>query len=1521
MSANDNDTGRTSPTVIVAPTTSGRDKADRLGKKFADAKRNNRSRFAPSRSAESPYNVLTSPSKNDPVKLSRLYSIMNSKRSTNNKSKRQREEPALQRSASDISQAQVSTDENASIPQDALVTRSQPAIATPNIVDDPSTTDPRAGEQSGPSPNKSMESKSQSQSKALQTAPNGNSQSTPTKGSQPSPSQFGSNNTHLAPGQRHLRISKQAFEKNIAQISDNISTFQAVVRNPARTSHTDQQSSAEKTPKEPAVPTPQTPTRQAGSRDAAGNQTGSDKKVLFSGNVDKSPIASSPIKEPYEPRSILKVSPPKADLPRSVGGDIDEEFPAGSLMQREPNDPTSIELIRKCYRLLQKEDNPRRFEILATLHNTLKINSVEFNTRELNKADVSSIAKVACAEIARAYVSPDMDFDAVESRTTILGVKLITTVMSMFEVSQTAEIVEMLCTLVLRKRISKAMASAFVQFCKEQSCILPGGSSEMAINALMTMPFYPSGTIVHEKILALKKIGSNAPASMLKTCNKWFPFILASIMSIDLGSHQRILQAVVALLNEWTSNCNPKIREDVLTLMSEDAETFLSLHAVEASQNLLEPGLSVCDLLVKTLNITLRRGAYVEAMKIWALVTYSISAFTWNKGIEDWPHLEAWVSVFTECFNADGLPPKIAALEAWKGIIFAYQSSMVYRASLSPKTKSEEELIDVKFHVLAHPFFGLALKLNDTLFVEYQKLFVRIYHSLYKFLTRNPQDEGASMNGAIKWICTILGQFFLAESRSAEQLEFAINFFEQMLTSNPSKPDLAQTKLQKDCFADDIAIDSLSVPPINTLWVATSPDQFVELLKIACKSKIPVAKKLKLITLFVRGLRTGLSPSSVAFTRLTEPVIAIFLDTFSEVEQDCAELGNLEEIERVLSDFFQAIDILNSLYLWGETKSVFTVVSQWLRKLDDKNAQHGSNLVAGYLDKIFSLDVNRYVQACNELLTHCQGFEKLVTDSLVAHVCSAYFNASPVVWTSIFEKLGESIYIDILSRLVLNEVGHDSAIDAQKHDKFWQATKLKTVSDEQLYVLYDVLLSCPGTELLRYQVSNCLLNGKPTLYLPVVNRVLKRIIDQGQCPQEELQLFLRKRSSLIHHNAAGCNMFLGKTIKLVSRLQSMIEGVPETQSSSQSSNAKSETEKPHKNGTKETPIPSVQQQLEPEPNRPQKDAVQGAQTKQSGPEKSEQQESQTQEPERQDSSATGTSTELTTFVLRSDDEEEEEQPIDKSGTTSEQPVATSSPQRAADQPASKPVIPQSSQVSSPIVGISPTQVPMLPKATPQKASETSERAKNQPSAQPHNVSPVPATSGLPSATPLSRAAVPPALEVSATAPRELPSNHGEISEKQPSVSRTQTSPPAVEQSTPSQQTPFGQSSIPPFREPAERSFFGQDTSQFLPPFPPMPYYGYPYYPMMPPATGIAEKPPHMHHMPMYYPMPYPWPAPLPGPEKALDAKDPENWVKLEELVTRLARENPDGVDDLEETKKRKLEDDLFTLLTCLKKRR
>ncbi|KAG7928256.1 hypothetical protein KL925_001556 [Ogataea polymorpha] len=1426
MSANDNDTGRTSPTVIVAPTTSGRDKADRLGKKFADAKRNNRSRFAPSRSAESPYNVLTSPSRNDPVKLSRLYSIMNSKRTSNNKSRRQREEPALQRAASDISQAKVSPDENVGSPHNALVTRSQPAIATPIVLDDPSTTSLLADEQSGSSPNKSVVSTPQSQSKAPQTARNGSSQ--------PSPTQFTSNDTHLAPGQHHTCISKQAFEKNIAQISDTISTFQAVVRNPARTSHADQQPSAQNPPKEPTAPTPQTPTRQAVFQDRNGNQTGSDKKVLFSSNVDKSPIASSPIKEPSEPRSILKVSPPKTDLPRSVVGDIEEEFPAGSLMQREPNDPTSIELIRKCYRLLQKEDNPRRFEILATLHNTLKINSVEFNTRELNKADASSIAKVACAEIARACVSPDMDFDAVESRTTILGVKLITTVMSMFEVSQTAEVVEMLCTLVLRKRISKALASAFVQFCKEQSCILPGSSSEMAINALMTMPFYPSGTIVHEKILALKKIGSNAPASMLKTCSKWFPFILASIMSIDLGSHQRILQAVVALLNEWTSNCNPKIREDVLTLMSEDAATFVSMHTVEASQNLLEPGLSVCDVLVKTLIISLRRGAYVEVMKLWALVTYSISAFTWNKGIEDWPHLEAWVSVFTECFNAEGLAPKIAALEAWKGVIFAYQSSMVYRASLSPKTESEEELIEVKFHVLAHPFFGLALELNETLFVEYQKLFVRIYHSLYKFLTRNPQDEGASVkNGAIKWICTILGQFFLAESRSAEQLEFAINFLEQMLTSSPSKPDLAQTKLQKDCFADDIVIEPLSVPPINTLWVVSSPDPFVELLKIACKGRIPVARKLKLITLFVRGLRTGLSPSSVAFTRLTEPVIAMFLDTFSEVEQDCSDLGDLEEIEGILSDFFQAIDILNSLDLWGENKSVFTVVSQWLRKLDTKDAQRGSNLVAGYLDKIFSLDVNRYVQACNELLTHCQDFEKIVTDSLVAHLCSAYFNVSPVVWTSIFEKLGESRHIDILSRLVLNEVGHDSAIDAQKHVQFWQATNLKMVSDEQLYVLYDALLSCSGTELLRYQISNCLLNEKPTIYLPVVNRVLKRIIDQGHCPQEELQLFLRKRGSLVHHNAADSNMLLGKTFKLVSRLQSMIEGVPETKNSPHSSNANGEAEKIHKSPAKETPIPSVQQQLEPEPNRSQKDAVQGAQIKQSEPEK----------PEQQDSLDNGTSTELSTFIIRSDDEAEEKQPNDKSGTTPEQPVATSSPQRPADQPATKPVISQTSQVSSPMAGISSTQ----------------------------------------------------AL-----------SNDGEISEKQPSISGTQASPPAV-----------GQSSIPP----AERSFFGHDTSQFLPPFPPMPYYGYPYYPMMPPATGIAEKPSPMHHMPMYYPMPYPWPAPLSGPEKTLDAKDPESWVKLEELVTRLVRENPDGVDDLEETKKRKLEDDLFTLLTCLKKRR
>ncbi|KAG7728605.1 hypothetical protein KL930_002189 [Ogataea haglerorum] len=1480
MSANDNDTGRTSPTVIVAPTTSGRDKADRLGKKFADAKRNNRSRFAPSRSAESPYNVLTSPTKNDPVKLSRLYSIMNSKRSTSNKTKRQREEAALQRSAADLSHAQISKNQTASVANNASVTQSQPAIATPVIRDDNSGAGVAASEQLRPSPDKSTVSAPQSQSPELQTAANGSSQSTPTNGSIKTP---------LTPGHRHLRISKQAFEKNVAQINDSISAFQAVVRTPARPSSKDQQSLAQNTPEKPASPAPHTPNRQAGSRDAAGNQTGSDKKVLFSGNVDKSPIASSPIKEPYQPRSILKVIPPKGDIPVPVEIDITQEWPAGFLVQKEPNDPTSIELIRKCYQLLQREDNTRRFEILATLHNTLKINSVEFNTRHLNKADVSSIAKVACAEIAKAYVSSDMDFDAVESRTTILGVKLITTVMSMFEVSQTAEIVEMLCTLVLRQRISKAMASAFVQFCKEQSCILPGGSSEMAINALIGMPFYPSGTLVHEKILALKKIGSKAPASMLKTCNKWFPFILASIMSLDLGSHHRVLQAVVALLNEWASNCNPKIREDLLALMSEDAETFVNSHVVEASQNLLEPGSSVCDLLVKTLNITLRRGTYVEAMKIWALVTYSISAFTWNKGIEDWPHLEAWISVFTECFNQDGLAPKIAALEAWKGIIFAYQSSMAYRTSLSPKTKSEEELIDVKFHVLAHPFFGLALELNDTLFLEYQKLFVRIYHSLYKFLTRNPQDEGAVLNGAIKWICTILGQFFLAESRSVEQLEFGINFLEQMLTSNPSKPDPAQIKLQKDCFADDILTHSFSIPPINTIWVATSPDQFVPVLKISCKSRISVARKLKLITLFVGGLRTGLSPSSAAFTRSLEPVLAMLLDTFSVTEQDCAEIGDMRELESILCDFFKAIDILNSLHLWGEAKSIFVVVSQWLQKLDNEDAQHGSNLVAGYLDNIFSLDVNQYVQACNQLLNHCQGFEKLVTDSLVAHVCSAYFNAPPPVWTSIFRELGESQYIDILSRLVLYEVGHNSTIDAQKHDKFWQATNLKAVSDEQLYVLYDVLLSCPGTELLRYQVSNCLLNEKPNIYPPVVNRVLNRLIDEGQCPREELELFLRKKASLIHHNAADSNMLLGEMFRLVSQLQSVIEGALEAKSSSQSPNAKSEAEKTHINATKETRTLSVQQQLESQPNRPQKTAAQRTE-----PQQPEQEEFQTHE--LQDSSAARTSAELTTFVICSEDEADEE-PNVKAGTTSEQPAATSSPQKPAHEPVSQRLVSLSSQVSSPTVGLSPTEDTIPPNSTPQKAPETSKRAQRQPTAQSDTVSSVPT-------------AEPPSAQ-----------DGGFSHHQQAGVPPAQTSHPAVGHSTPREQSPAGQSGVPPIREPAERSFLGQDTSQFLPAYPPMPYYGYPYYPMMPPATGIFENLPPMPHMPMYYPMPYPWSAPLPGPEKALDTKDPENWVKLEELVTKLVRENPDGVDGLEETKKRKLEDDLFTLLTCLKKRR
>ncbi|KAH3665666.1 hypothetical protein OGAPHI_003854 [Ogataea philodendri] len=89
-------TTSTSPTARLSPSMSGRDKANLLDRKFADAKRNSRSKFAATKHQESSPQPSTAPSGNDPVKLQRIYSILNAKRSTPSKAP----QPQEQRSSS-----------------------------------------------------------------------------------------------------------------------------------------------------------------------------------------------------------------------------------------------------------------------------------------------------------------------------------------------------------------------------------------------------------------------------------------------------------------------------------------------------------------------------------------------------------------------------------------------------------------------------------------------------------------------------------------------------------------------------------------------------------------------------------------------------------------------------------------------------------------------------------------------------------------------------------------------------------------------------------------------------------------------------------------------------------------------------------------------------------------------------------------------------------------------------------------------------------------------------------------------------------------------------------------------------------------------------------------------------------------------------------------------------------------------------------------------------------------------------
>ncbi|KAH3665665.1 hypothetical protein OGAPHI_003853 [Ogataea philodendri] len=1043
-------------------------------------------------------------------------------------------------------------------------------------------------------------------------------------------------------------------------------------------------------------------------------------------------------------------------------------------------------------------------------------------------------------ELTHAEENPKILTDPFEVRIAIQAMKGLTVLLSVFQIPDAERIVRQVIELSQTPNLAKGLVSAYVQFCKEQNCILSSGCIELLIDAMLKIPYYPSATILNEKLLTLKSYISRSPAVMLKLCESWQQFVLSCVMSVECPSYDRLMKVTLSLYAEFSKICNRTTRQTCFNILDMESHTLTQSYPVIASLEAFKTNKSVCDAVVEALTALIHRKEYETAMELWAHLLYISSSFTWKNGLETWNHLVSWISVFTTCFNDEGETPKLAALHAWRSVIFSYQYSLSFKTSAVLESEAEEYQLKSKFHVLAHPLRSFSGEIDEPLMSAYETLFTRLYYSLYRFLSKNPVSGGDREGWVIDWVVELVKDLCFGTTTSSIQVEVGYSILTQLFSTTPQKSKQTFKMTAKDCFLGSSGED-LQLPTLNPGWVCIRRSDFVQLLtKALSYDYADSLARLKLMISFLDASKNG--QSALDSYRYIEDLPVLSKAIFgSSLGKNRIQFADLREsmLEMVQKFGFQAM-----LTPSADIPCFFILALQYYSVEETNDAALNSTCV-DLLHFTLEHDHSSYISVCQMLIQLNSGrFADDVAGSLLESASYVHTLGSFESWKTIKEYLSPELFIDLLVRLVELgcELKKDPKLVFEEQVRFWKSIGLFEYGMPYLVVLFHRLRTTPATHPISTFWLAFLIDFEAEPEVSTAALLLETLGLGNSCASEEYAL-VHSYVAKVSAAAPESKPVQDLTVAL-QNLQSLLDMRKDQVSAFVSSL---------------TPPLQILPPEEPSAvDLPEEEPL----VSETEPEK---------EPQGQEN------------------ETEAEPPVSEN-VPAEKPSAPENEPTAVEQPSS----------------LDNSQIATEPETLVISSGDEEQEPHTAPEVQ------------QPDSQPPSQAEKRPVLDSSDRSSQAVPPPQRNFSSNGQTHSTSETNLAQL-QSTPQPQVfPDPYNPLRPATFDPDQSVYS-DAGRLAPYPPPFPYPGYPFYPpmMRPPPMGQPDANPYS----MYYWNPYQMPPPPAGPGPILDQSDPEDWVHLEGLVTRLNQTHANGVVELDETKKRKLEDDLFSLLTCLKKRR
>lgn len=578
--------------------------------------------------------------------------------------------------------------------------------------------------------------------------------------------------------------------------------------------------------------------------------------------------------------------------------DLPSFWQEGVVVQLEKGSRDLLQLVSGCFSVLQSSSFPRKFEVYATLNQLCKVNDVQtvhllFSGSDGNencerkiyvqilvgllRRDIEIIEASIFLKHEPLPVSPNKH-DPFQARILGQALKLAATFLcSSLNTHLTDDDIEWFyshaCEIIVRPTLSKTLVLPYLGIIKDyhmvgkrRRLIFENPTrrlSESMLHALLNLPSFPSASLMNEKFTMLRNLIHNFPTIMAKSFHHWFIALVINATDESFMFHAKVVSSATEALLEAVK-CY-KNSADVCATAQRLFESPIPLDL----QSFTSSPLNTDDsdvLLVTRVVLSLRelisRGSCKTAMNIWLPLTLLVG----TRDLENWTHLQSWLSVHKACFNLAAPFATPLAISAWKGVVYrvAYVDFRAIKANCaaqeplrevthsSPnksKKASLDDLVRPKARLLLHLFTNSNFSNPDAEVAE--TFFDRALSIIYGVVNSNSKKPVPT----ILWdkvVVPLFVSFFFKDLAVEIVLKMGVSVLLTLL-----RVDLVgERKLDHvRCLSNEaIGLDELA--PILPRWLHSHFERIMPIFVAAFRQRtLPVPLKLRCLDAFLHAIK------------------------------------------------------------------------------------------------------------------------------------------------------------------------------------------------------------------------------------------------------------------------------------------------------------------------------------------------------------------------------------------------------------------------------------------------------------------------------------------------------------------------------------------------------------------------------------------------------------------------------------------------------------------------------------------